>query len=101
FSRDWSSDVCSSDLSNFDIIIFVHATFLFLLISMRELVKDLENLKGDLTHGYNTIPVVYGEKTSKRMLTVLSVLTLAPIILLITDRKSVVGYMDYYFYASI
>jgi len=86
---------------NFDIIIFVHATFLFLLISMRELVKDLENLKGDLTHGYNTIPVVYGEKTSKRMLTLLSILTLIPIILLITKFKEEIGYMDYYFYASI
>lgn len=87
--------------SNFDIVIFVHATFLFLLISMRELVKDLENLKGDITHGYNTIPVVYGEKTSKLMLTALSLLTLVPIVLLITKFKGEIGYMDFYFYASI
>ena len=87
--------------ANFDVVILVHATFLFLLISMRELVKDLENIKGDLTHGYNTIPVVYGEKTSKRMLTVLSILTLLPIFLLITKFKEEIGYMDYYFYASI
>ncbi|WP_313112982.1 geranylgeranylglycerol-phosphate geranylgeranyltransferase [Aequorivita sediminis] len=87
--------------ANFDIVIFVHATFLFLLISMRELVKDLENLKGDITHGYNTIPVVYGEKTSKLMLTALSVLTLVPIALLITKFKDEIGYMDFYFYASI
>ncbi|MGB0788775.1 MAG: geranylgeranylglycerol-phosphate geranylgeranyltransferase, partial [Marinirhabdus sp.] len=33
---------------NFDVVIFVHATFLFLLISMRELTKDLENIRGDL-----------------------------------------------------
>src|SRR5690554_2260277 len=87
--------------ATFDIVIFVHATFLFLIISMRELVKDLENLTGDLTHGYHTIPVVYGEQTSKRMLTLLSVLTLVPILLLITKFKSEIGYMDYYFYASI
>ncbi len=86
---------------NFDVVILVHATFLFLLISMRELVKDLENLKGDLTHGYNTIPVVYGEMTSKRMLTALSFLTLVPIVLLITKYKSEIGYMDLYFYTSI
>lgn len=86
---------------NFDVVIFVHATFLFFLISMRELVKDLENLKGDLVHGYNTIPVVYGEKTSKRMLSLLSALTLVPIILLITKFKEEIGYMDFYFYASI
>ena len=87
--------------SNFDIVIFVHATFLFLLIAMRELVKDLENIKGDFTHGYNTIPVVYGEGASKRMLTVLSVLTLVPIVLLVTKFKGEIGYMGYYFYASI
>lgn len=87
--------------ANFNIVIFVHATFLFLLMAMRELVKDLENLKGDFTHGYRTIPVVYGEKTSKIMLTVLSVLTLVPIVLLITKFKNQIGYMDFYFYASI
>jgi 4-hydroxybenzoate polyprenyltransferase len=84
---------------NFDHVIFVHATFLFLLISMREVIKDLVNLKGDLAQNYHTIPVVYGEKTAKRMLTVLSVLTLVPSILLVTRFE--IGYMDLYFYGSI
>ena len=84
---------------NFDEVIFVHATFLFLLISMREVIKDLSNLKGDLAQNYHTIPVVYGEKTAKRMLTVLAVLTLAPVVLLIS--KFEIGYMNYYFYGSI
>jgi len=84
---------------NFDLVIFVHATFLFLLISMRELVKDLENIKGDLAQNYRTIPVVYGEKISKRMLTSLSLLTLLPIFLLVTRFQ--IGYMNLYFYASI
>lgn len=35
------------------------------------------------------------------MLTVLSILTLAPTILLITKFEGEIGYMDYYFYASI
>ena len=83
---------------NFDLVIFVHATFLFLIISMRELVKDLENIKGDLTQNYRTIPVVYGEKVSKWMLTALSFLTLIPIVLLLT--KFEIGYMNYFFYSS-
>lgn len=87
--------------ANFDVVIFVHATFLFLIISMRELVKDLENLPGDMAHGYNTIPVVYGEKASKRMLTLLSFLTLIPTFLLITKFADEIGYMDYFFYGSI
>ena len=84
---------------NFDQVIFVHATFLFLLISMRELTKDLENIKGDLAQNYNTIPVVYGEKTSKKMLTILSVLTLVPILLLLTRFE--IGYMHIFFFGSI
>ena len=84
---------------NFDLVIFVHATFLFLLISMRELVKDLENIKGDLAHNYRTIPVVYGEKVSKQMLTFMAILTLVPGLLLIF--KFPIGYMNYFFFGSI
>jgi len=84
---------------NFDLVIFVHATFLFIIISMRELVKDLENLKGDLTLNYRTIPVVYGNKASKTMLSILCVLTLIPSYLLIV--KFDIGYMNYFFYGSI
>jgi len=85
--------------ANFALVIFVHATFLFLIISMRELVKDLENIKGDFTQGYQTIPVVYGEKTSKQILTFLSIFTLIPIFLLINRFE--IGYMNFYFYVSL
>jgi 4-hydroxybenzoate polyprenyltransferase len=84
--------------SNFDTVIFVHATFLFLLLWMREVVKDLENLKGDLTLNYKTVPVVFGENPAKGLITTLCISTLIPIILLLTYYE--VGYMDYYFYAS-
>ncbi|MEL0455063.1 geranylgeranylglycerol-phosphate geranylgeranyltransferase [Flavobacteriaceae bacterium SZ-1-7] len=84
---------------NFETVIFVHALFLFLLISMRELTKDLENITGDLAQDYKTIPVVYGEKTSKIMLTTLSVLTLVPTYLLLYRFE--IGYMYVYFYLSI
>ena len=84
---------------NFESVIFVHASFLFLMISMRELTKDLENLKGDLALNYKTIPVVYGEKASKIMLTILGVFTLIPIYFLI--NKYDLGIMDYFFYLSV
>ncbi len=84
---------------NFEHVVFVHAMFLFLVISMRELTKDLENLQGDMAQDYHTIPVVYGEKASKLMLIVLSVLTLVPTLLLIFQYQ--VGKMSYYFYVSI
>ncbi|AXT21111.1 ubiquinone biosynthesis protein UbiA [Flavobacteriaceae bacterium AU392] len=84
---------------NFDKVIFVHATFLFLIIAMRELTKDLENIKGDLALGYKTIPIVYGEEISKIMLTILVLFTLVPIFLLVT--KFEIGEMYYFFYLSV
>ncbi|MEP6261031.1 MAG: geranylgeranylglycerol-phosphate geranylgeranyltransferase [Gillisia sp.] len=84
---------------NFETVIFIHATFLYLMIVMRELVKDLENLKGDLILNYKTLPVVYGEKWSKFFLTVLSIISMVPILLLITRYE--IGQMDYYFYLSL
>jgi 4-hydroxybenzoate polyprenyltransferase len=84
---------------NFDLVIFVHATFLYIIISMRELVKDLENLKGDLLQKYHTIPVIYGSLVSKKILTFLSILALLPTYLLIV--KFDIGAMDFYFLGSI
>lgn len=68
-------------------------------MSMRELTKDLENIKGDLAQNYKTIPIVYGEKASKVMLTILAVLTWLPMSLLLSRYD--IGYMYLYFYLCI
>lgn len=84
---------------NLDTVIFVHASFLFLVISMRELVKDLENIKGDLAQNYKTIPIVFGTKITKGMLSLLAGLTLIPLFLLVTRYN--LGKMYLYFYGSL
>jgi 4-hydroxybenzoate polyprenyltransferase len=84
---------------NLDTVIFVHASFLFLVISMRELVKDLENIKGDLVQNYKTIPIVFGSKITKGMLSLLAGLTLIPLFLLVTRYN--LGKMYLYFYGSL
>ncbi|MNF42586.1 prenyltransferase [compost metagenome] len=80
-------------------VIFAHATFLFLLLLVREMIKDLENLKGDLANGYKTIPIVYGEEISKKTITALTLLTIVPVYTLIEIYD--VGYMDIYFYSCL
>ncbi|PHQ28365.1 geranylgeranylglycerol-phosphate geranylgeranyltransferase [Leeuwenhoekiella nanhaiensis] len=84
---------------NFETVIFVHATFLGLIIMIRELTKDLENLKGDLALGYHTIPIAYGERSAKAVITLLVGLTVIPTHLLIKTFD--VGLMNYYFYGSL
>ncbi|KAA1243876.1 geranylgeranylglycerol-phosphate geranylgeranyltransferase [Aquimarina sp. RZ0] len=84
---------------NFDEVIFVHATFLFLMLVMREMVKDLGNLRGDVAQNYKTIPIIYGELTSKRLISLLIVASCIPIYLLLTRYE--VGYMFLYFYVCL
>ncbi|MDC6365522.1 MULTISPECIES: geranylgeranylglycerol-phosphate geranylgeranyltransferase [Flavobacteriaceae] len=84
---------------NFDTVIFVHAVFLFLLILAREMIKDLENIAGDMAQNYKTVPIIHGPKTSKIVIGLLIFLTLVPAILLIKTFD--VGYMYIYFYACI
>lgn len=80
---------------NFESVIIVHAVFLFFIILIRELVKDLENLKGDFTLDYATIPVKYSVKFTKRLISVLVISTIIPALILVLYFDS--GYMDYYF----
>ena len=80
-------------------VIFAHAMFLFLLIFIREMIKDLENIKGDLANNYQTIPVRFGVQVSKKIITILTISTIIPVYILI--EKYDVGYMDIYFYASL
>ena len=84
---------------NFYEVILAHAAFLFLLLLIREMIKDLENIKGDLANDYQTIPILYGETISKKGITFLVLLTVIPVYILI--EKFDIGYMDMYFYSCL
>lgn len=83
---------------NFSEIIFTHAAFLFFILLIRELIKDLEGIKGDFIHNYQTIAVKYGEHFTKILVTILVFLTLNPIYFLLKYPE--IGGMKYYFYVS-
>jgi|SRR5690606_33039771 len=84
--------------ANFSWGIFAHAFYLYLIILIRELVKDLENLKGDFANNYQTVPVRFGIFPTKYMIAFLTICTLLPAYALIVYYE--VGYMQYYFYVS-
>lgn len=79
-----------------DEVIFFHAFFLFCLLLIKDLIKDLINIAGDFSNNYKTLPVLYGETTTKRIITILYCLTVVPVYFLIELFD--VGYMDIYFY---
>jgi 4-hydroxybenzoate polyprenyltransferase len=84
---------------NFYEVIFAHACYLFLLLLIREMIKDLENIKGDIVQNYQTIPIVYGIKVAKIFITILTFSTIIPIYILIEYFD--IGMMDIYFYISM
>src|SRR5690606_18589031 len=81
---------------NYSPAIFLHGSYLFLLLFIRELIKDLVILVGDLANNYQTIAVKYGVQTSKLILTSLIVLSWIPDYILVIVYH--LGYMSYYFY---
>ena len=77
----------------------MHALFLFLVIMIRELLKDLQSMKGAIVNNYDTFPVVYGEKKTKLVCLFLLTLTVFPIVVLFSYPA--LSYMRYYFYVTL
>jgi len=84
--------------ANLNFYIVLHAIYLFILLLIRELMKDMENLAGDLSLNYQTLPVRYGLKASKHWISVLSVFSFIPSYLLYNSEQ--IGLMKWYFIAA-
>lgn len=50
------------------LLINVYATFAFFMTLVREIIKDMEDLKGDNTYGCKTLPILWGVRKTKNML---------------------------------
>lgn len=83
---------------NFSPIIFLHAGFLLLLLLVTDILKDLTTSTADTIYHYSTIPVIYGDKTTKKILTLLMIITAAWSVFMWSD--SATGYMKYFFLFS-
>ena len=81
---------------NYSNEIFSHALFLFLIVLIREVIKDLQNFVGDFTLNYLTIPVKYGEKVSKVYISFFSAIVLIVCYLILVSYE--LSYMKYFYY---
>ncbi len=84
---------------NFSMEIITHALYLFFVILIKELIKDLKNLKGDFTMNYLTIPVIYGDKLTKGYITIYILLVIGICFNLII--KYDISLMVYFYFFSI
>lgn len=61
-------------------VLMVYTYFAFVLTWMREIVKDMEDFKGDEAEGCVTMPIIWGLKRSVRFTELLGVFALAPLV---------------------
>jgi 4-hydroxybenzoate polyprenyltransferase len=60
-------------------VLLGYAYFAFMLTWMREVVKDMEDLKGDALDGCRTMPVAFGLKNSAMFVKLLAMLVIVPL----------------------
>lgn len=84
---------------NYSEIIFVHASYLFFLLLIKELLKDLENIKGDMLYNYQTIVIKYGEHFTRMLIVLIILLSMLPIYFI--TKYPEIGWMKYYFVFSV
>jgi 4-hydroxybenzoate polyprenyltransferase len=49
-------------------LVLIYAVFAFFISLIREIIKDVEDRKGDAAHGCRTLPIVLGVKGTKKVL---------------------------------
>jgi len=49
-------------------LVFIYAVFSFFISLIREIVKDMEDIRGDEAHGCKTLPIIWGIRRTKTFL---------------------------------
>ena len=84
---------------NFELIIVAYALFLFFILLLKDLTKDLKNLAGDFIQNYQTIPVVFGEGFSRIVISLITFINIVLIFNLFINFSA--GYMHLYYGFSL
>jgi 4-hydroxybenzoate polyprenyltransferase len=80
----------------FDVTILAFAFFLFVLLWIITLIKDLENLPGDIAVGLRTLATTWGAKKNRRLIQILLTFELLLSTLILYSFE--LSQMRYYFY---
>jgi 4-hydroxybenzoate polyprenyltransferase len=66
-------------------LVIVFSVFAFFISLVREIIKDMEDIKGDLAFGCKTLPLVYGIRKTKNVLYILIASFFISLVLLATE----------------
>ena len=65
--------------------VWVYATFSFFITLIREIIKDMEDVKGDEKHGCRTLPIIWGIARTKLLVYVLIACFITTLFILATQ----------------
>lgn len=65
-----------------NILIVIYAVFAFFMTLIREIIKDMEDLKGDHTFGCRTLPIIWGLRKTKFLIYLILAVFSASVILI-------------------
>ncbi len=71
-----------------DLLINIYALFAFGISIIREMIKDMEDIKGDKQYGSSTLPIIWGIQKTKRLLWVIVFLFVMAVILMSLALKN-------------
>ena len=72
-----------------ELLIYTYALFAFSLTLVREIIKDMEDLKGDATFGCQTLPIIWGVRKTKVLQYVLLALFIVLLVVMATEVDKV------------
>jgi 4-hydroxybenzoate polyprenyltransferase len=78
-----------------NLLVYIYACFAFFMTLIREIIKDMEDLKGDNTFGCKTLPIIWGIRRTKFLIYALLFVFCITVVLL--DLIYTVLPLRYYF----
>jgi 4-hydroxybenzoate polyprenyltransferase len=63
-------------------LVFIYAFFAFFITVIREIIKDMEDVRGDDTYGCRTLPIVWGMRKTKVLVIVLIVILASTVVVI-------------------
>ncbi len=84
--------------NNLNPLIYAYSLFAASIMVIREIIKDIEDMKGEKTYGLKSLPLLIGVRKTKRLLYIICALSAAMLIVFIVkvDNRLVV-----YYFASL
>ncbi|HAS44232.1 MAG TPA: prenyltransferase [Microscillaceae bacterium] len=75
-------------------VLFTFSTFAFFITMVREIIKDMEDVKGDATFGCKTLPIIWGIRRTKNVIYIfMSILMLVLLSTLFVYRNLFILYL--------